>query len=244
MRPLIGIPPCLDESGRWRPGREYHYIDASYARAIHEAGGIPLYLPEAADPAAAVQRLDGLLVPGGDDFAPPTPYPPEVAFELAPRRQVDFDRALLAAALARPLPVLGICYGMQLLALHCGGSLHYDLATDQPSSGPHQFDSPEQRHEIAVEPGTALGALLGRAATAVNSRHHQAVAEPGSARISARADDGVVEAIEVAEARFALGVQWHPETLEPAHRRALFGAFVAACRGEAPAGGGARSTGY
>ena len=142
MRPLIGIPPCLDERGRWRPTREYHYADAAYARAVAEAGGIPVYLPQQGDVAALAERLDGLLLPGGGDFAPERAYPSGVAFDLVPARQLAFDRALLAAALERDRPVLGICYGMQLLALHCGGALHFDVATDVPGAAEHRFARP------------------------------------------------------------------------------------------------------
>ncbi len=243
MRPLIGIPPCLDERGRWRPGREYHYADASYAEAVGEAGGIAVYLPLAPDADAVVERLDGLLLPGGDDFLPDRPYPPEVRFEAAPARQLAFDRALLACALSRGRPVLGICYGMQLLALHCGGSLHFDLATDLPGADEHRLADPAARHPVRLEPGSRLARCLDGATPSVNSRHHQAVRDAGRARVSARAGDGVVEAIELGEAPFVLGVQWHPETLERAHRDRLFGAFVAACE-SARAGGRSAPRGY
>lgn len=230
MQPLIGIPPCLDESGRWRPGREYQYVDAAYARAVEEAGGIPVYLPLQARAADLVTRLDGLLVPGGDDLPPDRPYPADVRFDLAPERQVAFDTALLDAALARELPLLAICYGMQILALRCGGALHYDLACDRPGAGSHQLADPAARHLLRVERGTRLAELLGDGPLAVNSRHHQAVADAGRARVSAVAEDGIAEAIEVPGARFAVGVQWHPESMEVEHRRRLLGGFLAACR--------------
>jgi putative glutamine amidotransferase len=235
MRPLIGIPPCLDDRGRWRASRAYHYADAAYAEAISAAGGLPVYLPIQLDVDALVERIDGLLLPGGDDFPPERPYPAEVRFDPAPARQIAFDRALLEGALARDLPVLGICYGMQLLALHCSGSLHFDLASDVAGADPHQLADPDGRHAIRLEVGSRLAALLGSAVSAVNSRHHQAVADPGTARVAARASDGVVEAIEIPDARFAVGVQWHPESMEPGHRALLFGPFVNACAGDGEA---------
>ena len=100
MRPLIGIPPCLDEQERWRKAREYHYADSAYARAVSEAGGLPIYLPLQSDVAALVARLDGLLLPGGGDFVPERSYPAGVAFDPVPARQLAFDRALLAVAVA------------------------------------------------------------------------------------------------------------------------------------------------
>ncbi len=239
MRPLIGIPPCLDDRGRWRPAREYHYADAAYARAVAEAGGTPVYLPQQDDVAALAERLDGLLVPGGGDFAPDRAYPADVSFDVVPERQLAFDRALLAAALERDRPVLGVCYGMQLLAIHCGGALHFDVATDVPGAADHHLGDPGARHEIRVETGSRLRSVLGAERVPVNSRHHQAVAASGSARITARSADGVAEAVELQGARFAIGVQWHPESLDPGHREQLFGAFVRACQpGVKPAGDG------
>jgi len=230
MRPLIGIPPCLDTGGRWRRGRSYQYADHATAAAVARAGGLPVYLALQDDPEALAARLDGLLLPGGDDLAPDRAYPAEVHFELAPAAQVDFDRGVLGAALAQGLPVLAICYGMQLLALHHGGGLHYDIETDLPAAGPHRLATGDASHALRLEPASQLAALLGDAGTEVNSRHHQAVASPGDAlRVAARARDGVIEAIERPGPGFCIGVQWHPEALEGPHPERLFSAFVAAC---------------
>jgi putative glutamine amidotransferase len=231
MPPLIGISLCLDTSGRFRRGRRYHYIDERYADAVAEAGGVPTYLPIQPGPEQIADRIDGLLIPGGDDLLPEVPYPDEIRFEAAPSEQVDFDRALLARALARGVPVLGICYGMQILALHHRGSLLYHIPLDVPEANPHQLPEDEGRHSIRVKPGTLLEAVIGADPEPVNSSHHQAVARAGEGlRESARAADGVVEAIEGAGDRFCLGVQWHPERISGGHRARLFGAFVSACR--------------
>jgi putative glutamine amidotransferase len=218
VRPRIGIPRARDPR---------------YAEAVAEAGGEPLPLARAAGAEAALDGLAGLVIPGGGDFAPPRPYPEGVGFDPVPEADLAFDRALLALALARGLPVLGVCYGMQLLTHAAGGSFVYDLPTDRPESGPHRLAHPEGRHAITVAAASRLAALLGATAAAVNSSHHQAVDAPGCGlRVVARAPDGVVEAIEAVErARFVLGVQWHPERMEAAHRAAVFAALVAACRG-------------
>jgi putative glutamine amidotransferase len=230
MAPLIGISACLDDRGRWKANRDYHYIDSAYASAVEAAGGVPVYLPIQRDPSSLLQSLDGLLIPGGDDLPAPHDYPSGVKFDLAPEKQLDFDRRLLAEALERSIPVLGICYGMQLLAAVRGGALLYDIATDFPQADPHRLAETDGRHALQIEAGTRVSEALGETPPPVNSLHHQGVESPGAdMRISARAEDGLIEAIEDEGQRFCVGVQWHPEKLAGIHRDGLFGAFVTAC---------------
>ncbi len=232
QRPLIGIPPCVDDRERWRAGRTYVYADHAYARAVDEAGGLPILLPMQGAPAELVARIDGLLLPGGDDFAPDRPYPDDVAFDVAPEAQVAFDRALLEAAQARGLPILGICYGAQLIALAAGGALHHHIPLDCPGALDHRLPEHEGRHAIDLEPDSRLhGCLAGvDGGTLVNSLHHQAVSRPGAGlRVTARSPDGLIEGFE-ADAGFVVGVQWHPEKLPGRGSRALFEAFIDACR--------------
>jgi putative glutamine amidotransferase len=229
MRPLVGVAAgvCGNATGTSRIE-----LGLDYTRALEESAAVPVVLPIQADPADLVQRIAGLVVPGGPDFVPTTPYPAGVEFDAAPPDQLAFDAALIQAALERGTPFLGICWGMQLLAHALGGSLHHHLPVDVPSARPHKASAGDLEHGLRVETGTRLAGLLGPDANRVNSRHHQAVTDPGPAlRVSARADDGVIEALERPGAPFCVGVQWHPERMDAPHRSALFGGFVAACRG-------------
>ena len=234
------MPLCLDDRGKWRPGRAYHYADRSYADAVARAGGLVLALPIQPDPERVVAELDGLLLPGGDDLPPEPrdlagqrPIGDEARLELVPAEQLAFDTALLGAALRARLPVLGICYGMQLMARFGGGRLDLHLPSQRPEAANHKLACLADRHPIEVMPGSRLARVLGTTRHAVNSLHHQAVREVGSShRIVARSPDGVVEAIEAATDpdRFELGVQWHPEKSDALEDSRLFLDFVAACR--------------
>jgi putative glutamine amidotransferase len=229
VRPLVAITQRLRAAAPEAPPRLE--LDARYADAVAEAGGEPALPGALVELPELMRRADGLLVPGGPDFLPPPGSHAGVRFDAIDPRQHAADRAALAAAAARGIPVLGICYGMQLLALERGGALHFHLPADLPAAALHQRAGGDARHALSVEPGSLLARLLGATRAEVNSSHHQAVSNPGpTLRISARAADGVVEAVEDPAADFCLGVQWHPERMDPDHRRALFGGFLAACR--------------
>jgi len=231
-RPRIGIPVDLDE------GAGRHEIGRGYADAVLQAGGLPILLPPA--PEAARDYLaacDGLLVAGGAfDIAPERYGETRRAARLGPTRpaRTDFEWAMAEAALGAGVPVLGVCGGMQLLNVVRGGTLHQhlpdDLGADHEQAAPKDVPS----HLVEIEPGTLLARLVGEEPLPVNSTHHQAVSRPGAGvRVSARAPDGVVEALEVPGLPFALGVQWHPEAAgrhEPRHL-AIYRGLVDAARG-------------
>jgi putative glutamine amidotransferase len=249
--PRIGIPLSLDNQGRWREGRQYHYIDRRYADAVDRAGGQPLHLPIQSDAVSLVKGLDGLVLPGGDDFPSDRPLPPGVELDLVPADQLRFDMALYAAAQDRGIPILGICYGMQLMVQASGGQLEAHLPSHDPSLGEHRLPA-AGRHTIDIDPESLLGTIFEAGTGNVNSLHHQAVRTPGPLfRVVARAEDGVVEAVEgvvevvegvveVVEgvrgeklemtSRWQVGVQWHPEKMHDDLSDRLFKSFVGACR--------------
>ncbi len=227
--PLIAVNGLL-ETGE-RPALR---LANRYCEAVLSAGGIPLAIPPigtARDVERLIDSVDGLLLTGGDDFdmqrlGRGATHPSAV---VTPPEKQDFDVALAQAALAARIPVLGICYGMQLLALVEGGELYQHLPEDRPGSQPHSGGA---IHAVAVERGTRLGSVLGLERMYVVSRHHQAVAEPPPAwRVCARDLEGLIEAVERPDHPFALGVQWHPElaAADSADER-LFRALVEASR--------------
>lgn len=230
-RPRIGL--TLDAA----PGGGRYQLGRAYVEAVVAAGGLPLLLPHLAELAAEqLELLDGLVVTGGDFDVPPELYGEARrpgCGHLDPER-TGAELALLRGALAAGLPALGICGGMQLLAVASGGTLYQDLQTDAGLSG-HEQPAPKDvpSHEVAVAPGSRLAELVGPGVLRVNSTHHQAVRTLGAGVVaSAVAPDGLVEAIELPGRAFALGVQWHPEAAlrhEPRHA-ALYRGLVAAAR--------------
>ncbi|MCW2699655.1 MAG: Anthranilate synthase component 2/putative glutamine amidotransferase [Blastococcus sp.] len=226
MRPLIGITTYREQAqwGTWHVPAVL--LPASYADAVAAAGGEPVLLPTGAISAEVVGRLDGLVVAGGADVDPARygrPAGPHTT-TLRPERD-ESEVTALQAALDRDLPVLAICRGMQLLNVVLGGDLVQHLpdvetaAIHDPGAGRYH------RREVRTEPGTGLHRLLGPTVS-VACHHHQALDRiAAELTASAWAEDGVVEAVEAADRRFCVAVQWHPE--EGVDRR-LFAAHVAA----------------
>lgn len=209
---------------RIRPPRPEVFVGESVVMRVRAAGGRAVLLPPG-DLDAGIELLghvSALVITGGAFDIHPRHYGQGVVARLD---RVDEDRTTLELGLARAavergLPVLGICGGMQALAVALGGTLVQDIQTADPTA----LD-----HEQATDPATFAHPLVTThplMPAAVNSTHHQAVDDPGPMRVIARAPDGVVEAVELPGARFCIGVQWHPELLDGA----LFRALVAAAR--------------
>ncbi len=226
--PLIAINGSLEAGAH--PALK---LASRYADAILRAGGIPVAIPPVGGP-RDVERLvasvDGVLLAGGDDFDMQrlglgATHP---AANPVPGEKQDFDFELARAVMERQLPVLGICYGMQLLALAGGGRLFQHLPEDRPGSREHAGGAV---HGVFLEPSSKLARAMDVHSCDVVSRHHQAVSTLGPTwRTSAHDDEGLIEAIEHTEHPFAVGVQWHPELSHPGSEQdRLLRTFVSAC---------------
>ena len=211
-RPVIGLVPLYDRE------RDSYWMLPGYAEGLMEAGVLPVILPltdrrELLEQAS--EQCDGFLFTGGQDVAPERygETPLSCCGERCPQRD-SMESTLLALALERDKPVLGICRGLQFLNAALGGTLYQDLPQQHPSGVIHRqappYDLPS--HQVELEPGSPLRALLGKDRLAVNSCHHQGIHILAPAlKAMARAEDGLVEAVWAPEHRWVWAVQWHPE---------------------------------
>lgn len=234
-RPIIGISASLRQTSH---GEVFIQAYTKNAQAIERAGGLPLLIsPEVTPEARAelIQRLDGLLLPGGEDINPArygaTPHPKTgPAVDVRDHNEI----ALVHDVLAADLPLFCICRGHQVLNVALGGTLVQDIPELLDTDLNHWVRDPrtERPHRVQVDPDSRLSSILGATDIAVNSIHHQAIDRVApDLRVTATAPDGIVEGLELPGQRFALSVQWHPEDLtDDPMMQSLFDAFVAATR--------------
>lgn len=232
-RPVVGICAAI-ERARWAAWDiEVNLSPRTYSRAVAGAGAQPLILPpteQMADaPEEALELLDGLVVAGGSDIDPASygAAPDERTAGARPERDA-FEVALIRAALDADLPVLAVCRGMQVLNVALGGDLiqHLETAATHVHT-PGTFSD----HEVALQPGSLAARAAGAELVSVRSHHHQGIGELGSGLVvtGRSVSDDVIEAIELTDRSFALGILWHPEEEE---RSPVIGAFVAATMAE------------
>jgi putative glutamine amidotransferase len=226
-KPRIAIAPC-----RKMP---------DYEESVRRAGGDPWVLDYAADPVnVVVGSCGGLLLPGGADVGPERygefRHPSVIDVDSA---RDEYEIALARAALAVELPMLAICRGLQVLNVAAGGTLVQDIPSQVPGALAHKVPDPQDAiaHRVRVVRGSRLADLMREALTAgydldVNSRHHQSPWRVADGfEITAIAPDGVVEALELSEARFCVAVQWHPENfLRTGTFLPLFAGFIESAR--------------
>ena len=196
--------------------------------AVKRAGGKPVRL--SVNGKTDVDGLDGLVIGGGDDIgAGLYGGEPVPEVRIDPARD-EMERKALDQALHREVPVLGVCRGSQMINVHLGGTLHQDMYSVY--EGLPRMRTPLARKHITIRPASQLARVMGAGRIAVNSLHHQSVAKLGQGvRVAARDAHRVVQATEHADARFLIGVQWHPELL-PFRRRhqSLYRGLVEAAR--------------
>lgn len=224
-RPKIGINSTyIEDAHKW------YRVPINYVNAVYNAGGLPLILPcnpseEELD--AYLSEIDGMIFTGGADY-PADLYgdPTDENAVSMDNKRVDTDLLLVKKVMKESnIPVLGICAGHQLLAIAHGGKLiqHLPNVKDHEKTG-------DTEHSIEIKGGKCLKSIFNEGSIIVNSNHHQAVKEdpfPSEFEITARAEDNVIEAMELKGERFVLGVQWHPErTQDKEHTKKIFEYFI------------------
>jgi putative glutamine amidotransferase len=215
--PIIGI--TIDRED------EYLRLKQHYTDAVIRVGGMPILLPPIGNPLPYAESINGLLIPGGDDLDPfyyneemtPTVKP-------VPRQRSDFEISLLKEVVSREKPVLGICYGMQLINVVFGGTLYQDIGSELSV----EINHGKGYHIIVI----AENRFLTKGKFSVNSTHHQAIKRLGNGLIDfARSPDKIIEAFYRGDYPFLVGVQWHPEHLMDDNLSIdLFYSFVKASR--------------
>lgn len=223
--PIIGI------SCGFNPNGDY-FLRRQYCDAVARAGGVPVILPPVPSDVEIAENvldsIDGLLLSGGGDIDPERfgvyDYDASLVGEPSPERDA-YELALARRAYEYDLPTLGICRGIQTIAVALGGSLHLDISGHMQS-----LPRPKPSHEIAIAPHSLICALAGATRDRVNSFHHQSVDRvPDGFVVTARSPDSIIEAIESPNRRFYVGVQWHPEHMRCRLADGLFASLTAAC---------------
>lgn len=235
-KPVIGITP-----GHMRENNKLS-LGQGYANGIIKAGGLAVVLPLCAEDGiveSILETVDGILFSGGADIDARSfgEENMKCGGKISPERD-SFELLLAKRAIARKMPVLGICRGLQLLNVVLGGTLHQDIHTGQAQGDvlKHWQEAPDWYpvHDIRIKAGSRLHRIYGTEILGVNSFHHQAVKDAGNGlSIVAGSSDGIAEAIEGMGGNFIVAVQWHPEDMwqeNPVHLK-IFEAFIEAARG-------------
>ena len=237
--PIIGIVLDYEEKTIKDGGYSdfpWYALRTHYSEAISKNGGVPIFISYEDDKIDDYLKIcDGILIPGGEYDIHPSYYGENINPEtrISTNHRTEFECELVKKVLAKNIPFIGICAGEQLLNIVLGGTLHQDINKAFDKDIEHKLEpmSPEDRHLIKLEKGSLLYKITGKEEYKVNSHHHQVVNKPGRGlKISARAPDGVIEAIEHEEQDFCIGVEWHPEYQRNAQDKQLFVAFIAAAR--------------
>jgi putative glutamine amidotransferase len=229
-RPVIGLT-CYVEPASWGAwNTQAALIHTAYTDALTDAGMRVVILPPD-DSDEVLDRLDGLVIAGGADIDPAHyGHEPHHTTDVPRTDRDESELVLYRGARRRDMPVLGICRGLQVMAVAEGGHLHQHLP-DVVGNVRHR-DAPGtfSEHGATFVAGSLAQRVLGCTEATVNSSHHQAVDNAGALTASGWADDGTIETAEDPAAHFVLGVQWHPEQSGDDMSRRIFAAFTEAAR--------------
>lgn len=217
--------------------KPWYAIRENYLTAVADLGALPLPLPHITEQVDAyLDLIDGLIITGGAFDIPPSMYGDHSVHEtvVTKDQRTQFEWAMTKGAIARNIPILGICGGEQLLAVVLGGTLIQHIPDSIANALAHEQPNPrdEVGHSVRIAENTLLHTIVGTSEMQVNSAHHQAVATvPEHVIINALAPDGVIEGIELPTSKhpFCLGVQWHPEYHVTGDDKKIFEAFIGAC---------------
>lgn len=213
--PRVALTTSFEPAGGSH-GRAQIVLYANYVAALEEVGLAPVLLTPAhgkASITALLDACDGLVLSGGGDIDPARyGETPSATLDSVSAERDEAEFTALTIALERELPVFGICRGIQVLNVQLGGTLHQDLDTERAANHPQSPSWSSRAHDVDVIDDTRLREIVGAARISVNSFHHQAVRQVAPRlRVSACAEDGVIEAVEMDDYPWCLGVQWHPE---------------------------------
>ena len=196
------------------------YLGRHYSEAVAAAGGVPLHIsliPDSGYIDSVMEGLDGVLLPGSDSDVDPLRYGQDPHPKLGTVQPIkdETDLLVIAAAERLNLPLLAICFGMQVLNIARGGTLIQDISSQVPAGIKHEQGAPRDRwsHSVRLMEGSKIAGMAGNEKLLVNSHHHQAVERVGDNLVPAAwSNDGLIEALEDPRSeRFVVAVQWHPE---------------------------------
>ena len=237
-KPVIGITLDWEDSLTYSDSHPWYALRTNYVSVVSQFDGVPITLPyeyQAID--QYIDMIDGLIITGGDYDLSPEVYGEEIRpteTRNTRNNRTEFETSLIKAALAKNIPILGICAGEQLMTAMHGGTLLQDIKAAYPDALEHEqrflnIPMSKPSHAIKIIADSLLHKIVGKDEMMVNSSHHQAVNSVGPRmKISAVAPDGIVEAVEMLDYAFALGVEWHPEFLATKEDELIMQAFIKA----------------
>lgn len=207
-KPIIGVTSDVKVIN----GRQAYFVYNAYMHAIEKSNGLAVILPYTHNVKTLVEHLDGILITGGGFDIPPEMYGEKPILPLKTlETRTLFESILYIEALKKHIPILGICGGMQLINVIAGGKLYQDIKIQAKT----KIDHRKGTHNVNIKLGSTLHKILNQTRLVTNTSHHQAIKKLGrGVVVSAKADDDVIEAIELRDFPNVIGVQWHPERMD------------------------------